>query len=89
MRAAELLGANVINAKRDGAGEILANHILALLQNWNRFIPDGLNAIGYNQSDIDMLIKGTLPQKKVLDVSPRQPKPEDLGHLFQNSMKLF
>ena len=89
LRAAELLGANVTNAKRDGAGEILAEHILTLLQKWSRFIPDGLQAVGYSQSDLDMLVKGTLPQKKVLDIAPRQPKPDDLAHLFEKSMKLF
>ena len=89
LRAADLLGANVTNAKRDGAGEILAEHILTLLQKWSRFIPDGLQAVGYSQSDLDLLVKGTLPQKKVLDIAPRQPKPDDLAHLFEKSMKLF
>jgi hydroxyacid-oxoacid transhydrogenase len=82
-------GANVTNVKRDGAGEVLAEHILRLLEQWRSFVPDGLSAVGYSNSDVDMLIKGTLPQKKVLDVSPRQPKPEDLGLLFERSMKLF
>jgi hypothetical protein len=60
-----------------------------LLDRWSDFIPDGLNAIGYEDDDIDMLVKGTLPQRKVLDISPRQANPDDLGNLFMKSMKLF
>ncbi len=83
-----LLGMNVTNRKTSEAGELLAEFIQNLLSKWS-FVPDGLSAIGYNTSDIDTLIKGTLPQKKVLDIAPRQAKPEDLGKLFESSMKLF
>lgn len=90
LRAAELLGAkNTATAKQSTAGDLLADHILALLHEWSAFVPNGLSAVGYSSSDIDMLVKGTLPQKKVLDVSPRQPTPEDLGRLFENSMTLM
>jgi hydroxyacid-oxoacid transhydrogenase len=45
--------------------------------------------VGYSSNDLDMLVKGTLPQKKVLDVSPRPPKPDDIAGLLDRSMKLF
>lgn len=33
-------------------------------------VPRGLKAIGYTSSDIDMLVEGTLPQRRVLDLAP-------------------
>jgi hypothetical protein len=38
---------------------------------------------------LDALVKGTLPQRKVIDVSPRQPTPDDFNRLLENSMTLF
>jgi hydroxyacid-oxoacid transhydrogenase len=89
VRAAELLGINMINVKRTMAGDKIAEYIITLLNEWSRFVPNGLAGIGYGQEDIDALVKGTLPQKKVLDIAPRQPTPSDLQGLFEKSMKLF
>ncbi|KDR83744.1 hypothetical protein GALMADRAFT_236099 [Galerina marginata CBS 339.88] len=33
-------------------------------------VPRGLKAVGYNASDIDKLVEGTLPQRRVLDLAP-------------------
>jgi len=33
-------------------------------------VPRGLKAVGYNKSDVDMLVEGTLPQRRVLDLAP-------------------
>ncbi|KAJ7700088.1 iron-containing alcohol dehydrogenase 1 [Mycena rosella] len=33
-------------------------------------VPRGLKALGYTASDIDMLVDGTLPQRRVLDLAP-------------------
>lgn len=33
-------------------------------------VPRGLKAVGYNKSDVPMLVEGTLPQRRVLDLAP-------------------
>ncbi|KAJ7498926.1 alcohol dehydrogenase [Mycena latifolia] len=33
-------------------------------------VPRGLRALGYTAGDIDMLVEGTLPQRRVLDLAP-------------------
>ena len=82
------LGINMTNRNSSAAGEFIAEYIQNLLSQW-KFVPNGLKEVGYSQSDIDRLIKGTLPQKKVLDIAPRQATPDDLGRLFEKSMVLF
>jgi len=36
----------------------------------NLGVPRGLKAVGYNSSDIEMLVEGTMPQRRVLDLAP-------------------
>ena len=33
-------------------------------------IPRGLTSIGYTRADIDRLVEGTIPQRRVLDLAP-------------------
>lgn len=89
LRAAEHLGANISTVKPKDAGLLLKDTILNLLDRWRGFVPDGLQEMGYASEDVERLVKGALPQRKVLDIAPRQPKPEDLQMLLERSMKLF
>ena len=51
--------------------------------------PDGLGAMGFDSADVDQLVSGTLPQERVTKLSPRQFSPDDLGAIFENSMKNY
>jgi hydroxyacid-oxoacid transhydrogenase len=33
-------------------------------------VPRGLKAVGYDRNDIEKLVEGTLPQRRVLDLAP-------------------
>lgn len=84
-------GANITNINPNDAGLLLADTVTELLSNWRGFVPDGLGAdgLGYDSQNLEALVHGTLPQRKVIDVSPRQPTPEDFHLLLSESMKLF
>jgi hydroxyacid-oxoacid transhydrogenase len=52
-------------------------------------IPNGLNAVGYTKGDIPALVEGTLPQHRVIKLSPRPVGREELTQLFEKSMVIW
>ena len=87
LRAAEILGADVSNAKEADAGEILADRILHFMRRLN--VPNGLKAVGYGREDIPALVQGTLPQHRVTKLSPRPAGEEDLARLFEDALEYW
>ena len=49
-------------------------------------IPLGLKQCGFEFSDIDQLVEGTIPQERVTKLSPNPINPDILAKLFENSM---
>ena len=85
--AAKLMGVDISNAKKEDAGDILANELIKLMKATG--IPNGLEAVGFVESDIEDLVQGTLPQHRVTKLSPRPASTEDLKKLFTESMILW
>lgn len=72
-------------AMKEQPGESLANELLELMQLLD--IPLGIRSLGYDESDIDELAKGTLPQHRVTKLSPRQPvELDELRQLFRDAL---
>lgn len=66
-------------------GEALANELLELMYDLD--IPIGLRSLGYSETDVEELAKGTLPQHRVTKLSPRQPvELEELTALFKDAL---
>lgn len=84
LRAAEALGADVSRAKLRDAGRILADQVIKFMIRLN--IPNGLSAIGYTKADIPKLVEGTLPQHRVIKLSPRPVGAEELAKMFEDAM---
>lgn len=85
--AARLMGADVSGASPEDAGELLADAIIKLMRAVG--MPNGLSAVGYTPADVDALVAGTLPQHRVVKLSPRPVVAADLRQLFLDSMTLW
>jgi hydroxyacid-oxoacid transhydrogenase len=87
LHAARLLGAETAGAGPDDAGELLAQAIIRLMRQME--MPNGLGAVGYSAADAGALAKGTLPQQRVITLSPRPVDEGDLRQLFLDSLTLW
>ncbi len=87
LQAAEFLGADVSRAKPADAGDILADQLIKLMQRLH--VPNGLSAVGYTKDDIPALVEGTLPQHRVIKLSPRPVGREEFTQLFEKSMVIW
>ena len=87
LHAARLMGADVSGASPEDAGDLLADSIIKLIRQID--IPNGLSAVGYTPEDVDGLVAGTLPQHRVIKLSPREATEADLRNLFLDSMTLW
>jgi hydroxyacid-oxoacid transhydrogenase len=84
LQAAEALGVDISRTNPGDAGKVLADCITGFMQRLG--MPKGLRAIGYENSDIPALVKGTLPQHRVTKLSPKPFGEEDLAWLFEDAM---
>lgn len=49
--------------------------------------PNGIGAVGYTERDIADLVDGTLKQQRLLTISPRPVRDEDLAAIFASSIQ--
>ncbi len=87
LEAAGFLGADVSHAKAADAGDILADRLIEFMRRLH--VPNGLSAVGYTRNDIPKLVEGTLPQHRVIKLSPRPVSPEEFALLFEKSMVIW
>jgi hydroxyacid-oxoacid transhydrogenase len=87
LEAARLMGADTAGVRKEEAGDILASAILSLMKIAG--VPNGLSAVGFQTGDVDKLVEGTLPQQRVISLSPRPFTRDDLKTLFLNSFKCW
>ena len=82
--AAALLGADVrgCNASDPAeAAEVLSKRLVEMMR-LAKDMPLGLSEIGITSEDMPELVRGTIFQKRVLDVAPRQVTEEALEECF-------
>lgn len=90
LAAAEVFGVDVSSVKKESAGEVLAEALAKFLVELGDQ-PRGLKALGFEGGDIDTLVEGTLPQKRVLMLAPGlseevNEEKEQLRGLFEEAM---
>ncbi|OGL63150.1 MAG: alcohol dehydrogenase, partial [Candidatus Tectomicrobia bacterium RIFCSPLOWO2_12_FULL_69_37] len=87
LQAAEALGADVSRARPEDAGRILSDLVIGFMRRLG--IPNGLSAIGYTREDIPRLVEGTLPQHRVIKLSPRPVGAEELAGIFEDALRYW
>ncbi len=86
-QAALLLGASPTEVDESNAGEVLADIFTGIMKATG--MPNGLKGVGITETDLDALVAGTLPQQRLLVISPKQPTEADIRQLFADSMTLW
>jgi len=84
LQAAKALGVDISRGHADDAGRILADRITWFMDRFN--VPNGLRAVGYTSADIPSLVEGTLLQRRLTTLSPRQAGADALSAIFEDAM---
>ena len=87
LQAAKMMGLDTRGASAEDAGDILAEGIIDLMK--KVYVPNGLSAVGFTLDDLDTLVAGTLPQKRLTKMAPREATVDELRQLFADSMTLW
>lgn len=93
LKAAEIFGADISNAKPSMAGEILSEALKDFLYNKLGDQPQGISALGFQASDIASLVDGAVPQRRVLNLAPEIHSMdegllrENLTNILEESLK--
>ena len=90
LAAAEAFGVDISSVKRESAGEVLGEAIANFLVKLGGQ-PRGLKDLGFKAGDVESLVEGTIPQKRVLMLAPNlneelQGEKEELRGLLEQSL---
>ena len=91
LAAAEAFGVDISNVKKESAGEVLSECLAKFLVDLGDQ-PRGLKGLGFGNGDLETLVEGTIPQKRVLCLAPGlsmrvEEEREQLGRLFEEAME--
>jgi hydroxyacid-oxoacid transhydrogenase len=91
LQAAEAFGVDTSQVKKESAGEVLGEAIAEFLVKLGDQ-PRGLKPLGFNESHVEELVEGTIPQKRVLMLAPNlseevNQEREQLHKLFSEALE--
>lgn len=91
LAAAEAFGVDISNVKRESAGEVLGDAIADFLVKLGDQ-PRGLKDLGFKAADVEGLVEGTIPQKRVLMLAPNlseelEAEKSELRKLLEQSLE--
>src|SRR3569833_1068333 len=90
LQAAEAIGVDITNIKREDAGAALADAVTQCLDDLGDQ-PRGIRELGFGPEHIEDLVEGTIPQARVLMLAPGlskelQLEKDQLRGLFEDAM---
>jgi len=87
LHCAESLGGDVRDAGPEHAGEPLAQRVIALMRTTG--MPNGLSALGFDESHVDALATGAEPQYRVIKNAPVDIGRDELRSLFRAALRYW
>ncbi len=87
MQAAGFLNADAKGADTKDAGEVLSKRLIELMRSTN--IPNGLNAVGFNNGHIKALAKSSFRQQRALANAPRESNLVDLENMYSGALNYW
>ena len=85
LRAAQLLEPDADRPRDDV--DLLPGVLTRLMNDIG--IPNGIGAVGYDESEVDDLVEGSLKQQRLLTTSPRPVDADALAGIFRRSVELW
>jgi alcohol dehydrogenase class IV len=85
LRAAALLAPDAVRPRE--AADFLPGVVAELMR--DIAMPNGVGGVGYDESDIDDLVSGTMQQQRLLATCPRPVSEEDIAGIFAKSLTLW
>ena len=76
-----------LGARAEDAGEILAARVIELMR--ATAMPNGLTALGFDESHVDALATGAEPQYRVIRNAPKDVGRDDLRSLFRAALSYW
>ena len=87
LEGAAFLSADSKGATKDDAGEVLSKRLIELMRDTN--IPNGLNAVGFEQSHIKALAESSFRQTRAIANAPRDSNLVDLENMYGGALSYW
>jgi len=87
LEAAQFLNADCKGADAKDSGEIVANRIIELMRKTD--MPNGLNGVGFSDSDIQNLSDSSVRQTRAIGNSPRETNLIDIENIYKNALSYW
>jgi len=87
MQGAKCLGADAKGASDDDAGEVLSKRLIELMRATN--MPNGLNAIGFEQSQVKALAESSVRQARAIANAPRESNLVDIENMYNDALSYW
>lgn len=84
LHVAEMLGANIDDARPADSGYLLSKQLIGIMKNLN--MPNGLQGVGYTPGDVPALVEGAITQHRLTKLSPRPAGQKAMTSLFEDAM---